>query len=232
MKLLNRKFTNKDKQSTGLITYLEPNSAIAEQYRIVRTNIHFLSVDREMKSIVITSPEPTDGKSTTAANLAIILAQQEKRVLLVDTDLRKPSIHNIFNASNMEGLTSVLTQKISLEDAITKTHIPNLKILTSGIIPPNPSELLDSKNMESVILKLKSSFDYIIFDTPPILVVTDSQIMANKCDGTVMVVASRKTRKDKALKAKKLLDMTKAPLLGVVLNRVKDTKNNYYYQYK
>lgn len=232
VKLLSHKFSNKDKQSIGLITYLDPNSSIAEQYRMIRTNIQFLSFEKEMKSIVITSPEPADGKSTTATNLAITLSQLGKKVLLIDADLRKPSIHYTFNISNIDGLTSVLTQKTRLEDAVTKTYIPNLEVLTSGIIPPNPSELLDSKTMESLMLKLKHSFDYIIFDTPPILAVTDSQVIANKCDGAVMVMTSGRTRKDKALKAKKLLDMTNSPLLGVILNKVDYFEDNYYYQHQ
>ena len=188
-------------------------------------------MDKEIKSIVVTSPEPSDGKSTTAANLAIVLAQQGKHVLLVDTDLRKPSVHYTFNVSNMEGLTSVLTKGITLYEGITKTKIPNLDILTSGPIPPNPSELLDSKAMETMIEELKNRFDYIVFDTPPVLAVTDPQIMASKCDGIVMVVASGKTKKDRAVKAKELLEKAKSHFLGVIVNGVESKKNEYYRHY-
>ena len=210
-----------------LIAHRSPKLSITEQYRQIRTNIMYSSVDKEIKTIMITSPEPFDGKTTTAANLAIVLAQQEKQVVLVDADLRKPSIHNTFNVRNIAGLTSVLTKRVSLSRSILKTDVPNLDILISGPIPPNPSELLDSKAMETVMNELEDRYDYVVIDTPPVMAVTDSQIMANKCDGVVLVVASGKTRKDRAMAAKELLEKTNAPLIGVVMNRVK-SKSNYY----
>jgi capsular exopolysaccharide synthesis family protein len=222
---------NKGKRMIHLIAHDNPKSPITEQYRLIRNNIHFSSVDKEIKSIVVTSPEPFDGKSTTAANLAIVLAQQGKRVILVDTDLRKPSVHYEFNDSNIDGLTGVLTKEISLSLAITKTYVPNLDILTSGVIPPNPSELLDSKAMEIVMEELKSTYDFVVYDTPPILVVVDSQIMANKCDGVVMVVSSGKTRWEVAVKAKELLEKAKSQMLGVVFNGVDPKKGGYYSTY-
>ncbi|MGW6301706.1 CpsD/CapB family tyrosine-protein kinase [Peribacillus butanolivorans] len=215
----------------NLIALTNPKSPITEQYRIIRTNIQFSSVDKEIKTIVVTSAEPNDGKSTTAANLAIVLAQEEKKVLLVDADLRKPSIHYAFNLSNIHGLTSVLTKKMDLRKTILNSNVLNLDILTSGPIPPNPSELLNSKAMETAINGLKGIYDYIIFDTPPVLLVTDSQIVANKCDGVIMVVASGKTNKQSAVKAKELLEKANTALLGVVLNGMEsDTSNYYYYQ--
>lgn len=210
----------KRNKRVDLISYHNPISHITEQYRLIRNNLHFSSVDREMKLIAVTSPEPSDGKSTTSANLAIVLAQQGKQVLLVDADLRKPSIHYSFNASNIDGLTNVLTKDISLEQAISKTPIPYLDLLTSGPIPPNPAELLGSKTMEVIMEELKELYDYIIFDTPPILLVTDSQIMASKCNGVILVVASSKTKKDRAMKAKELLEKANSHLLGVVVNGV------------
>lgn len=225
MKLKRKK---RDKNGVHLIAYHYPNLPVTEQYRLIRTNIQFSSIDREIKTIMVTSPEPADGKSTTAANLAVVLSQQGKRVLLVDTDLRKPSIHYTFKVSNMEGLTNVLTREISIEDAIDQTYVPNLNILTSGPIPPNPSELLNSDAMETVVKYLYERFDHIVFDTPPILAVTDPQILANKCDGVVMVVCSRKTRKDRALKAKELLEKAQSHLLGVVVNAA-DTKDGEYF---
>ncbi|MEH7249107.1 CpsD/CapB family tyrosine-protein kinase [Neobacillus niacini] len=229
---MKRKFKNIDKRGVHLVTHSDPKSAISEQYRQIRTNILFSSVDKEVKSIVVTSAEPSDGKSTTAANLAIVLAQQGKQVLLVDTDLRKPSVHYTFNVSNMDGLTSVLTKEISLDKAITKTKVPNLDILTSGPIPPNPSELLDSKSMETILEQLKDRFEYVVLDSPPILVVTDSQILAKKCDGVVLVVASGKTHKESALQAKELLENARSNIFGVVLNAVESVKNRYYMEYK
>ncbi|PEQ95989.1 capsular biosynthesis protein [Bacillus sp. AFS006103] len=223
--------TNNGKRPIQLITHENPQSPITEQYRQIRNNIRFASVDKEIKTIVVTSPEPSDGKSTTAANLAIILAQQEKRVILVDADLRRPSIHYAFSVSNLGGLTSVLTWQKSLKTEITTTQVPNLDILTCGPVPPNPSELLNSKAMERVIEELKESYEYVVFDTPPILAVTDSQIMANKCDGVVLVVCSRKTKNYKGLYAKELLEKANSHLLGVVVNGVKVKRNWYYGQY-
>ncbi|MBK5484119.1 CpsD/CapB family tyrosine-protein kinase [Peribacillus sp. TH16] len=219
----------KDEKQVNLIAQTNPKSPITEQYRLIRTNIQFSSVDKEIKTIVVTSAEPNDGKSTTAANLAIVLAQEEKKVLLVDADLRKPSIHYAFNLSNIHGLTSVLTKKIDLRKTISNSNVSNLDVLTSGPIPPNPSELLNSKAIETAINELKGIYDYIIFDTPPVLVVTDSQIVANKCDGVIMVVASGKTNKQSAVKAKELIEKTNTALLGVVLNGIESNTSNYYY---
>nr|WP_042348368.1 CpsD/CapB family tyrosine-protein kinase [Bacillus massiliigorillae] len=227
---MSRKSRAKHKKAVKLVAYSFPKLPVTEQYRFICYNILFSSVDREIKSIVVTSPEPSDGKSTTAANLAIVLAQQGKATLLVDTDLRKPSIHYTFNISNMNGLTNAITRAIYLDTAIVKTFIPNLDILPSGPIPPNPSELLNSKSMATIMDDLKSKYEYVIFDAPPVLAVSDPQIMAAKSDGVVMVVNSGKTRKDSALKAKKILENVKGNILGVVLNGEKTSENMYYYQ--
>ncbi|RFU64753.1 CpsD/CapB family tyrosine-protein kinase [Peribacillus glennii] len=228
---MSRKLKGKNTKAVNLIAYNQPKLHITEQYRLVRTNILFSSVDRNLKTIIVTSPEPSEGKTTTAANLAIVLAQQGKHVLLVDADLRKPSVHHSFKVSNIQGLTSVLTKKTDLEEAIYKTHVPFLNILTSGPIPPNPAEILDSKAMEMIIEKLKGMFEFVIFDTPPVLAVTDSQIIANKCDGIVMVVASGKTNKEHAVKTKELLEKTKSKIIGVVVNGVDSKRDGYYYEY-
>lgn len=181
---------------------------------------------------MVTSAGPGDGKSTTTANLAVVFAQQGKRVLLVDADLRKPTVHYIFNLTNTFGLTSVLSKQASLENAINKTDIENLFVLTSGPIPPNPAELLGSKAMEQFFDDaLNKVFDLILFDTPPLLAVTDAQILSNKCDGTVLVVSSGKTEKEQVIKAKELLDAAQSRLLGVVLNNKKIENNSYYYYY-
>lgn len=215
-----------------LMTIIDPKSPISEQYRTIRTNIQFSSVDEEVKSLMVTSAGPGDGKSTTTANLAVVFAQQGKRVLLVDADLRKPTVHYIFNLTNTFGLTSVLSKQASLENAINKTDIENLFVLTSGPIPPNPAELLGSKAMEQFFDDaLNKVFDLILFDTPPLLAVTDAQILSNKCDGTVLVVSSGKTEKEQVIKAKELLDAAQSRLLGVVLNNKKIENNSYYYYY-
>ncbi|PKR85551.1 CpsD/CapB family tyrosine-protein kinase [Heyndrickxia camelliae] len=231
MRQLPLKHRNPKKKDIKLIAYYKPQSYITEQYRLLKNNIQFSSVDKEIKTIVVTSPEPGDGKSTTSANLAIVLAQQGKRVILVDSDLRKPTIHYTFNTSNLHGLTNVLTKEISLESAILKTHIENLEILTSGKIPPNPSELIESKAMEMILYQLQDWFDCVVIDSPPILAVTDAQILANKCDGVILVVSSGKTKKDAALKSKNILLHANARLIGVVMNGIEQKKGEDYYQY-
>lgn len=175
---------------------------------------------------------PGEGKSTTAANLAIVYAQSDKKVLLIDGDLRKPTMHKTFNLSNRWGLTSLLTGKVTINEVIRETQIDNLEVLAAGPIPPNPSEILSSKKMEDLLEELKGKYDMIIMDTPPVLAVTDAQILSTKCDGVVLVLTSGRVKRDFAIKAKANLDHVNARILGVVLNNV-DAKNseNYYYYY-
>lgn len=180
---------------------------------------------------MVTSAGPGEGKSTTVANLAVVFAQQGKKVLLVDADLRKPTVHYTFNQTNTFGLTSVLTHQISLIKAVNEPAENNLYVLTSGPIPPNPAELISSKAMEHFFEEAQELFDLVIFDAPPLLAVTDGQLLANKCEGTILVVSSGKTEKELAVKAKELLDTAKGKLLGVVLNNKKMKSNQQYYYY-
>ncbi|WP_437829653.1 CpsD/CapB family tyrosine-protein kinase [Niallia taxi] len=213
-----------------LVAKFDPKSPISEQYRTIRTNILYSSVDEEIRSIMVTSSGPGEGKSTTTANLAIVFAQQGKTVLLVDADLRKPTVHYTFKLTNTTGLTSILTNQTELMEAVNKTDESNLFVLPSGPIPPNPSELLGSKSMQYFMERALEEFDLIIFDTPPVLAVTDAQILGNLCQGSVLVVSSGKTEKENLLKTKELLTATNGRLLGVVLNNKKvDKKGNYYY---
>lgn len=214
-----------------LITRMNPKSPISEQYRTIRTNIQYSSVDQEIRTIMVTSTAPGEGKSTTVANLAVVFAQQGKKVLLVDADLRKPTMHHTFNVLNTVGFTSVLTKQAKLMEAIKSTDEKELFILTSGPIPPNPAELLSSKSMEQLVEEMKTNFDVVLFDTPPLLAVADPQIIANQCDGSILVVYSGKTETDQAVKAKDLLLSAKSKLLGVVLNHKKIAQTNYYYYY-
>ncbi|MEK6446649.1 CpsD/CapB family tyrosine-protein kinase [Priestia aryabhattai] len=214
-----------------LLSHNSPKNPVAEQYRTIRTNIQFSGVDEEIKSLILTSSGPAEGKSTTSTNLATVYAQQGLNVLLIDGDLRKPTAHYTFRLENHTGFTNVLTRQSLLGQAVQQTEIPNLYVLTSGPIPPNPSELLASKQMTEVLSEMKEQFDMVIFDTPPILAVADAQILANQVDASLLIVSSAKTEKDAALKAKDLLTQAKSKLLGAVLNNRKMEEGNYYYYY-
>lgn len=214
-----------------LVTKTDPKSPISEQYKTIRTNINFSSVDRDLRSIMVTSSGPGEGKSTTAANLAVVFAQQGKNVLLVDADMRKPTAHYTFNLTNTFGFTTVLTRQKTLREVVHPSDVDHLDLLTCGPVPPNPAELLSSRSMEEFLVDVYGDYDLVIFDTPPVLAVTDAQVLANQCDGTVLVVSSGTTEIESAQKAKDLLQATKGKLLGVVLNNreVKDTSYYYYY---
>lgn len=213
-----------------LIAKYDPKSPISEQYRNIRTNILYSSIDEEVRSILVTSSGPGEGKSTTAANLAIVFAQQGKTVLLVDADLRKPTVHYTFNLNNTAGLTSILTNQMELMEAIHQYDEKNLYILPSGPVPPNPSELLGSRAMNHFLDKALEEFDIVLFDTPPVLAVTDAQVLANLCHGSILVVSSGKTDKEAVAKTKEQLSSSAGKILGVVLNNKKaDKKGNYYY---
>lgn len=215
----------------NLISAVSPKSPITEAYRTLRTNIQFASIDRELKSIMVTSTGPGEGKSTTIANLAVVLAQSDKKTLLIDADLRKPTVHHTFELQNRNGLTTYLAGKDGLEQTIQKTEIANLDIMTSGPIPPNPAELLNSKAMTKFIEEVSLKYDQVLFDTPPVIAVTDAQILASKVDGVMLVVNSGVTNKDIALKAKQQLENVKANILGVVLNNKQMKGDGYYYYY-
>ncbi|WP_312470557.1 CpsD/CapB family tyrosine-protein kinase [Neobacillus sp.] len=222
--------TSKD-PSRKLITAIAPKSPISEQYRTIRTNIQYSSIDEEIRTIMVSSSGPAEGKSTTAANLAVTFAQLGKKVLLVDADLRKPTVHHTFGADNLFGFTTVLTKQRTLVKTVVDTEEEDLYVLTSGPIPPNPAELLSSKSMQQFMEEAKEHFDYIIMDTPPLLAVADPQIIANQCDGSILVVYSEKTEIDQVKKAKELLEHAHSKLLGVVLNHKEIHKSDYYYYY-
>lgn len=229
-------FKRKKKTTTrttqrSLIAHVQPKSPISEQYRTLRTNIQFSNVDGNLHSVMVTSSSPGEGKSTTVANLAVVFAQQGKKVLLVDADMRKPTVHYTFRLENHIGLTNVLTKQAALSSAVHDTNVENLSVLTSGPVPPNPAELLASAGMKEMMAEMYEEYDVILFDTPPVLAVTDGQILANLCDASILVIRSGETVIEAAQKSKELLMNAKGKLLGVVLNQKKQEKGDYFYYY-
>jgi len=200
-----------------LITLREPASAAAEAYRTLRTNILFSSLDKPIHTLLLTSAEQTLDKSLTAANLAVTMAQAEQRVLLVDCDLRQPTLHTIFGLSNEQGLTSaILDQEAPL--AIQPTEVLGLSLLPSGPLPPRPADLLGSRRMEGLLNRLRQIADIVIFDTPPVQPFTDALVLATRVDGVLLVIQAGRSRRDRVREARQKLEKVKANLLGVVLS--------------
>lgn len=220
-------------EENTIITHTDPKSPVSEAYRVLRTNIQYSSVDKPLKSIVVTSAGPMEGKTTTIANLAVTFAQAGSKVLLIDTDLRKPKVHKVFTLLNSRGLTNLLTSKDGFVSFIRHNVVENLDILTSGTIPPNPSEVLNSNSMRDFLEKVKAEYDIILLDSPPVGSVTDASIISTYVDGTILVAKSGKVEIDAVKRAKETLEKVNANIIGVVLNNLdkKTLGNNYYYQY-
>jgi len=219
-------------ENQSLITQSSPRDPISEAYRVIRTNLDFSSVDEELTSFLVSSASPGEGKSTSAANLAIVIAQTGKKVVLIDADLRRPVQHKMFNLSNNMGLTtSILDNNIPVTTHLQETKVNNLRLLTSGPIPPNPAELLNSQRMKDVIKELKTAVDVIIFDTPPILTVADASIIGPKVNGALLVIHTGKTRRDALVNAVERLSRTGTHVFGTVLNKVKLDRSGYGYYY-
>ena len=222
------------KEGTSLITAIKPNSVVAEQFRTIRTNIQFSMIDRDLKTIIFTSSGPWEGKSTIAANIATVFADQGKRIILVDADMRKPTLFRTFNTSNNTGLSTLIaSRETTIQDVVQQLDEVGFDLITSGPIPPNPSELLNSNRMNEIIGLLEEQYDLVLFDMPPVVSVTDAQIMATKTDGVVFVVRRGVAHTDDVKHAKEVLDMGQANVLGVVFNGAeKKTDRSYsYYGY-
>lgn len=214
-----------------LIVHEDPKSPIAEAYRTLRTNLQFAKVNSELRTIMFTSSGPAEGKSTTIANVAVALAQSGRSIILVDCDLRKPVQHRIFGKRN-KGVTNILVDESPAEAFLQDTEIDNLRILPSGPIPPNPSELLSSSKMVELFTELKELADIVLIDAPPTIAVTDAAVMAAKVDGIVLVIDSTSVRPEMAQKAKELLVKANGHILGAILNRVEiEDEHAYYYYY-
>lgn len=219
-----------------LITAAEPKNPISEQFRTIRTNIEFASIAKgNVKTLLISSPLPTEGKSTITSNLAVAYAQQGKKVLLVDTDLRRPTVAVTFGITDNHGLTNYLADVNSEPQSIIRhTRLETLDVVTSGPVPPNPAELLDSSRMTNLIAELRQQYDLVIFDVPPFLMVTDAQVLMSKMDGVVVVVGGRQTTKGALQRTTDMLKLADAPVLGFIYNdrsRKKSSGNGYGYGY-
>ena len=221
-----------------LVTYRNPKSPVAETFRTLRTNIQFMNAKRNLKSILITSTMPGEGKSWVSANLATTFAQAGKKVILIDADMRKGTQHKMFTVESRPGLSNYLldvseNETVDILQYVKRTGVENLYLITCGNVPPNPSELLASEGMINMVEKLKRTFDILIFDGTPGIIVTDAMIVSRLVDTTIIVAAHNETKKDNLQKVKKNLESVGASVAGVVINKVpvnaKKYEDSYYY---
>jgi len=220
------------KAGDSLITLRHPRSPAAEDFRILRTNLRYSGIENPGGALLVTSANPSEGKTTTAANLAIALAQSGKRVVLVDADLRRPGVHQLFGISNERGLSSLFTEEPSSLDVVLQpTEVRGLRVLPAGEPPVNPAELLDSVLMNEILLELRAQSDMVVIDSPPLLVVADANILASRCSGAILVIDSGRTRSQAAQRVTETLQRSHVQLLGVVLNRMAKRHGGYYNNY-
>lgn len=220
--------------ASSLVTHFEPKSAVSEAYRTFRTNIQFAQLDKPVKTLLVTSPGPGEGKSTTISNLAITLAQQGIKTVLVDADLRKPVLHSVFGLSREKGLTHYLMNKAAFDQVVQPTGIENLNLVSCGALPPNPAELLGSHKLKELIERLKGEFEMALFDSPPAMAVTDAVVLSTQLDGVVLLASSAQTNRNSLKYATAALKNVGANLLGVVLNKIKMESlygSYHYYHY-
>lgn len=215
----------------NMVTLKSPWSLISEKYRALRTGIKFASFSREIKTIAITSAGPGEGKSTITCNLGITMAQAGNKVMILEGDLRNPTTHKNFGLLNNSGITNIIIDNSPYKLYSVSTEINGLDIITCGPKPPNPVELLSSEKMKNLLQELRNDYDYILVDTPPVVVVTDAALLASICDGTILVISSGQAVIDGAVKAKGILQVAKANILGVVLNKVRKEGVEEYYNY-
>lgn len=224
------KMNNSNGFSTSpLVALRDPRSPAAEAFRTLRTNIQFSSLDRPLRTLLMTSTAPDEGKSTTLANLAVTIAQAEQRVILVDCDLRRPSLHTLFDLSSEPGLTNMILAQDDAPVPLQPTAVPGLSLLASGPPPPRPADILGSRRMDRVIERLREAADIVLFDTPPVIAVTDAAVLATRVDGVLLVFQAGKTSRDRARQARQLLEKVKANIVGVVLNNAPAEESYGYY---
>jgi capsular exopolysaccharide synthesis family protein len=216
--------------SIELVPHYFPNSRLAESYRSIRTALLLSSADNPVKTVAVTSALPGEGKTVSVANLAITLAQSGKTVLVIDADLRRPRQHRLFKVKNTFGLTTYLTDAVALKDVVKSTEIPNLFLVNAGPIPPNPAELLGSEKMNRFIKMMAEECDFMIFDLPPMLEISDALVLGAKVDGMVLVIQGDKTSREALKKAREKLDLLKVRTIGVIINNVSMPHHGYYYK--
>lgn len=213
----------------NLITLTDPRSPVSEAYRTLRTNLSFYSLDDPIQSLVVTSPAADEGKDVLIANLAVTMAQSGRRTLLVDSDLRRPSLHTLFELQNEPGLTNQILGEID-DVPLQKTSVDNLWLLASGPTPPNPADMLGTKRIDELIAKLVEQYDIVLFDAPPVTAVTDAAVLGVKVDGVLLVIDAGKTRRDQAERAKELLEKANVRVIGAALaNAPRDSGVGGYY---
>jgi capsular exopolysaccharide synthesis family protein len=206
-------------EQPDLITLTDPRSPAAEAYRTLRTNLTFAALDNPIETLVITSAAPGEGKSTVLANLGVAMAQGERRTILVDGDLRRPGLHEIFGVANDRGLTTMIVEEAALGDPpLVDVGVDNLWLVPSGPLPPNPADILGSRKMEAAIAALKGRADVVLFDAPPIVAVTDAVVLGTKVDGVLLVMCAGRTRREHAQRARELLERVHVRIVGAVLN--------------
>ncbi|WEV70715.1 CpsD/CapB family tyrosine-protein kinase [Lactobacillus sp. ESL0785] len=221
-----KKSTRSRKNKVKLITDIDPRNIVSEQFRTILTNINFSAVNHELKTILITSSQANEGKSTISANLAVSWAKQGRKVLLIDADLRQATIQSIFGLRNSrKGLSTILASDKSFDLVVQQSLVNNLSIIASGPIPPNPAALLGSRRMEELLAYFRNYYDLLVLDVPPVLPVTDTRVISPKVDGVVLVVRQGQAQKAAVKQSVELLQTAKANLLGYVLN---DVVPNYH----
>ena len=216
----------------GLIALTEPKSAASEAFRTLRTNIQFAGLDQPCRSIVVTSAGPGEGKTTSVANFGVVVAQAGARVCVIDSDLRRPSLHRLFGVDNARGLTTALVEGLSFAEVSQPSRIRNLSILPSGPLPPNPAELVGSHRMRDSLQAATESFDLILCDSPPVMAVGDATALAALCDGVVLVIQVGRTARDLLRRVADQIEAVKGRILGVLLNRADPRQDRYYYAYE
>lgn len=214
--------------SERLVTVLDPNGHASEAFRTLRTSLMYARVDTPPKTIVVTSHGPREGKSTTCANLGVVLAQASKNTLLLDCDFRNPVIHKIFNLRNLRGIVDILIGERSLQE-VAHEPLAGLKVVTVGLLPPNPSEIASSRRFAEFLGQVRRDFDYVIIDAPPVGLVADPLVLASQGDGVLLVLDAQNTRKGSVRQAMRSLESVGARVLGTVMNNVKKAKGGYYY---